>query len=564
MKTGNPEQIAFRPPDSLFCDMTIFGAHIKESLGSLFLIGVLYALALLSGGKDVLGQAIFFILLFPLLFFSLRALPTTSYSHLIARNAGTLTPFLIFIGIAAVSLLWTVARYPSLFVLLLWVGYFFIFFASFLAGSVREKARSMINFEIILAVTLAIIGIYFFIISENYSSLRLVSTFYWHNAFGGFLILILPIPLLAYVHSTRGRTRFVYCFAATMLAAALVLTSSRGSWFSHFFLKISSELGIIGFVAFLFLLIRILRETVFWPWYTNKKETGSAEINDILSVGIAVGMLAEFIHIGMDADWEFSANAVLFFTNAAFCMTLRAQPNQDKFRDVPPTEKKSKNEKYVACSRYGIPIALFVCAGISIIGVFVYIGEQKYRDALYYLNSGETREAYAFLRQGVVFNPVHPGYRKELGKMVLRMIADDQTTTLDLDFAEKEIVSGISFNGRDSEAHFLLANIFFKKGNVAAAEAEFRKSFLLSPKENIDAVTALAFLYKNQGRLDEAALLLESFLAQYSPALFESVLWSAPNKELIKKRISILHAALGETYFSKNLQELAEEQFIKA
>jgi len=533
----------------------------------------------------------------------------------------------------------------------------------------------MINFEIILAVTLAIIGIYFFIISENYSSLRLVSTFYWHNAFGGFLILILPIPLLAYVHSTRGRTRFVYCFAATMLAAALVLTSSRGSWFSlffslliyliflrtniswktaakksafvfigaviiaapvitfkkqesrrnfppqatsqtieensvtarlayfsgalrifydnpifgsgfntfssyhrefqkdirfyssdphNFYLKISSELGIIGFVAFLFLLIRILRETVFWPWYTNKKETGSAEINDILSVGIAVGMLAEFIHIGMDADWEFSANAVLFFTNAAFCMTLRAKPNQDKFRDVPPTEKKSKNEKYVACSRYGIPIALFVCAGISIIGVFVYIGEQKYRDALYYLNSGETREAYAFLRQGVVFNPVHPGYRKELGKMVLRMIADDQTTTLDLDFAEKEIVSGISFNGRDSEAHFLLANIFFKKGNVAAAEAEFRKSFLLSPKENIDAVTALAFLYKNQGRLDEAALLLESFLAQYSPALFESVLWSAPNKELIKKRISILHAALGETYFSKNLQELAEEQFIKA
>jgi len=38
MKTGNPEQIAFRPPDSLFCDMTIFGAHIKESLGSLCIV----------------------------------------------------------------------------------------------------------------------------------------------------------------------------------------------------------------------------------------------------------------------------------------------------------------------------------------------------------------------------------------------------------------------------------------------------------------------------------------------------------------------------------------------
>jgi hypothetical protein len=157
--------------------------HKEKLVFALFSL-LLFLPALFSGGKDIKAQVVFFILLFPLAFFIWKM------NDRVEVSAAKLTFALAaaFVLLAGISAIYSPQHYQAL------LGFFNLLACLTLALLIFNFADSPLKLKyfgyIILALgaVLSLIGIYDFVLSQNYQSLRLVSTFYSQIPFSEFLI----------------------------------------------------------------------------------------------------------------------------------------------------------------------------------------------------------------------------------------------------------------------------------------------------------------------------------------------------------------------------------------
>jgi len=127
----------------------------------------------------------------------------------------------------------------------------------------------------------------------------------------------------------------------------------------------------------------------------------------------------------------------------------------------------------------------------------------------------------------------------------------------------------------DAEAHFRAGDQLEKAGNVAGAEAEYKKSVELQPK-NPSALGALAYLYSTQKRYPEAEAALRNFIAidpQNAKAHVQlgSLLLESNRKEAAIKELSAASGLAGsdgtlfrnvaELYATHSLYQQAAQQY---
>ncbi len=135
------------------------------------------------------------------------------------------------IAAIAVSSAISVRPESSVRELLLWLMYlsFFAVTASTLSGP--AVTRRFVDGVVAIGGWLCLIALFLFWGADN-PTMRWYSTFYWPNPFAGFLLLILPMALVRFVHARGVRESFAHGTVTLLLTVSLIFTYSRGAWVS--------------------------------------------------------------------------------------------------------------------------------------------------------------------------------------------------------------------------------------------------------------------------------------------------------------------------------------------
>lgn len=199
--------------------------HKEKLVFALFSL-LLFLPALFSGGKDIKAQVVFFILLFPLAFFIWKM------NDRVEVSAAKLTFALAaaFVLLAGISAIYSPQHYQAL------LGFFNLLACLTLALLIFNFADSPLKLKyfgyIILALgaVLSLIGIYDFVLSQNYQSLRLVSTFYSQIPFSEFLIYPFFIALcLLFLSRPAKKERNILIVLNILFGVTLFFTHCRGA-----------------------------------------------------------------------------------------------------------------------------------------------------------------------------------------------------------------------------------------------------------------------------------------------------------------------------------------------
>ncbi len=191
-------------------------------MNSNFITTSLFALliflpALLRGGRSDLALFFFFaVLIFYLFLRRDRRHPWVTW---------ILAAWLLWIIIQ--TLFFSVIPYTSLKLLLPLAGAAILFFA----GVDWDRREPIVIVIVAGALLLVSIGLIFFVQSQSFGYLRLISTFFQHNAFAGFLIL--PIILSLWLFFEEEKWGYVlWATAVVFLLTGFFLTFSRGGFLS--------------------------------------------------------------------------------------------------------------------------------------------------------------------------------------------------------------------------------------------------------------------------------------------------------------------------------------------
>ncbi|KKT35624.1 MAG: O-antigen polymerase [Parcubacteria group bacterium GW2011_GWA2_44_12] len=201
----------------------------RALLAFLALILLLTVPALFEGGKSPAAQTGILLgagILALIYIFSqkISAAPAESTKRISLVNPLTIS-FGALVLVKLFSQFTSVEPYTSFFDFLLFIAYavIFVHFAPF----AKIRARELIlNILILFAIILSAIGILFFL---RGSWPKLVGTFYWHNAFAGFISMFLPIIFAKFFSAEKHIARILWGAGNVLALSALFFTYSRGA-----------------------------------------------------------------------------------------------------------------------------------------------------------------------------------------------------------------------------------------------------------------------------------------------------------------------------------------------
>jgi len=218
-------------------------------LQSFLLIFYLYQTPFDGGGPELYQQAIstLLILLFWLIEFSTGKI---NRQDPVLKFPFTLKFFVLFLIFSGVSVIWSVDRAISSWVLIYWLNQLLFFMAVYIHFIRRRDYLTTIKRYILpLSLLMSIWGYYQFLtVSASlqiYGRGRAEAMFAQPNSLGGYLSIILVLLLVLYLYENRNRSTVLLYSSFILVFAAFLTTYSRASWVS-FFISTCLFLFLIG------------------------------------------------------------------------------------------------------------------------------------------------------------------------------------------------------------------------------------------------------------------------------------------------------------------------------
>jgi putative inorganic carbon (HCO3(-)) transporter len=138
---------------------------------------------------------------------------------------------LVMLGVILLTSLTSVRPEASVRELLLWTMYLGITIVTTSTLDGHAAARRMLDVLVAIGGWVVLIGLFLFWGGNN-PGMRWYATFYWPNPFAAFLLLVLPLEVVRLVSARTPRDAVAHAILTVLLAAAMVLTYSRGAWLS--------------------------------------------------------------------------------------------------------------------------------------------------------------------------------------------------------------------------------------------------------------------------------------------------------------------------------------------
>ncbi|MFH0951686.1 MAG: O-antigen ligase family protein, partial [Patescibacteria group bacterium] len=644
--------------------------NIRTLVAFIILSIIIVVPSLFSGGLDLFARALVFVLAFPFLFFVWRADDETAKVR-IPRRYNILLPLLVFTGLMLVSVFLSVSAYDSYYSLIHWLTYLVIFLGVFYLVNSFYSAQKFAYLLIFLAVCLALVGLYFFIQTENYQYLRVISTFYQHNPFAGFLLVPLALSY-AYTFYLEGRKRkLILVLITILLSLTFVLTHSRGAWLSflvplliilifairrrqhqfkpimvtlviaamvaagwwgitqlkesqaesaaaemvsgekvisysqetadenavnarlnfwggardifldypilgsglgtyktmyreylrdiryysidphNIYLKVLSEMGIVGAAAFYWFIAAVLLVITAGFRFISKLESDS---DKALFLGLGTGLLGILMHNFVELDWVFPSNMIIFFVALAVFFKL--------FLIKQNSGQDDKVHSKTLYSRSFQTTAMIVAFVILIAGALVFISGTWQEKGEYYLAEAEWKNAETQFSSAVALDPLNYDLRGQLALTYAYLIPNDIDYYRPLHVAELE--KTIDLNKHNYNSYEMLGRYYMITNNTEKAIENFKQAISLNPISQPKLYTLLATVYKVQERYGEIIDLLEGVAGNYNPELADSVIWVIPDKRPVLNSMADIHVILAQAYQATDKPAEAEQNYAQA
>ncbi|TFB13950.1 hypothetical protein E3V33_00125 [Candidatus Marinimicrobia bacterium MT.SAG.4] len=214
----------------------------RVKLQSFLLIFYLLQTPFDGGGFELYQQALSTLSI--LLFWALELSNSKiKAQELVFRAPVTLKYFVIFLILSCFSVIWSVDKAVSSWVILYWVNHFLFLMAVYRHFSLRNDYITIIKRYILpLSVIMSIWGIYqFWTVSaktigwKGHSDWgRSEAMFAQANSLGGYLSIILVLLIVFYIYEKRLRRSIVLYFFFLLIFTTFITTYSRASWGSFF------------------------------------------------------------------------------------------------------------------------------------------------------------------------------------------------------------------------------------------------------------------------------------------------------------------------------------------
>ena len=270
----------------------------------------------------------------------------------------------------------------------------------------------------------------------------------------------------------------------------------------NLYLRFLAELGILGgtlFIIFVFL--------VLWTAFSAKL--------DLLHGALLAGFVGMLIHNGVDLDFFFPANVMLFFTVA--CLLVRHDTD---------TIKVSRVLKMSA-----------ILAAAAIFPLFV--SDKLFDRAwIYALAQGNVEPYETHIRWSLALDPFNPFIRIQLSGYYLERN--------ELDRAEQLLDEVRRIHPNNRSQYLQRGLLLVRRGEDGEAEAAYKRALELAPYRDVEPVIALVDLYQKQGRSEEVRNLIKDTFKRFPPEAFKSSIWINPEKQDLLNQLIFLERILNE------------------
>jgi len=189
------------------------------------LVVVLMTTPWFFGGREPIGMLINSLLAF-ILFAAWAVVSRHQALKLSAYPRAILLPLAGLLGIAALSLTWSITRYETIKLLITLIQAAIILVVTRDLMVDQLAKRFIFILWTLVAFVVFLIGAFFFV-SGNYE--RMTSLFYWANPLATYLLVATTIGMQL-IKETTGRARQASTFLTGCFAAGLILTYSRAAW----------------------------------------------------------------------------------------------------------------------------------------------------------------------------------------------------------------------------------------------------------------------------------------------------------------------------------------------
>lgn len=180
------------------------------------------------------------------------------------RPRWVIIPGVVLVGVAFVSLLWSVSQFESIVALVTIASASVVFVV---ARDVFRNARArgfLVKIFVLAAVVVSAIGLSMYLVGDYE---RATSLFFWPNPFATYLLAALPFSLDLAIRGSKDRPN-VWVFASLIMATSFVVTYSRAAW-----------------------LIALVLVGLIW-WRSDRSRQATVVLTGVTVAAVALGLAA--------------------------------------------------------------------------------------------------------------------------------------------------------------------------------------------------------------------------------------------------------------------------------
>lgn len=174
-------------------------------------------------------------------------------------------PIALFLGICILSSLFAQNKFVACRETLQFVWLFGIYYLILHFAEDRKDVCDILVLGILAGTIISVLGLYQYRFTNEpyyfrigYYRLRAYATFGQPNAFGGYLIGLIPITIGLTIHNSNGKWKLAMLLSLFIMSLSLFATFSRGSW-----------IGLLGGLGIMFKIThkRLSRKSLFLPLF---------------------------------------------------------------------------------------------------------------------------------------------------------------------------------------------------------------------------------------------------------------------------------------------------------
>lgn len=313
------------------------------------------------------------------------------------------------------------------------------------------------------------------------------------------------------------------------------------------YLRLAAETGIASLALYVFFALLLV------CMYKMVRNSDLTKNESVFTLAVVAGLLSMLIHNGMDIDWRYPANVLIFFIFSAILIRL-------------------SQKETIFITTFNSTVFYKIIFGISALliipGMLAYISRDHLEEGMYYVSKDKIPEAIYELNKAQQFNYLKNAnvpYQLSSAYLLKYYVEkNDEERKNAFILAEKYMNEALRYWPTNSVYYRSQSQLDQINGKTTAQEQALKRSIYYDKTASFYSYMELGKLYVKQERYEEVISLLEddvNMFAEYTKTVaFDGYI----EKSDLLFAISSMYSSLGTAYEMTGQKEKASEVNLNA